>query len=224
MLYDSSQKQRTAVLIVSLVVFAAAFSFVEGSVVYYLRLLYDPAGSHSAVSVPVLGPNTLNVEIAREAATLVMIAAVAMITAGTLVQRFARFVLVFGVWDITYYIVLKIIAGWPRSIFETDILFLIPVPWLAPVIVPVAISVIGITGALAVEILSLRSLRLRIRWEPVVLIGTALAVWLCSFMLSRQVTGDQLHYHWLLFSAGTVLSLSGILLIIKNSLHEKVKQ
>ena len=49
----------------------------------------------------------------------------------------------FGVWDICYYLFLKIMCDWPKSLFDWDILFLIPLPWWAPVIAPVSIALYG---------------------------------------------------------------------------------
>ncbi|MFH1062114.1 MAG: hypothetical protein V1747_04420 [Candidatus Omnitrophota bacterium] len=40
--------------------------------------------------------------------------------------RLAYFLTIFAVWDIFYYVWLKLLLGWPRSIFDWDILFLIP--------------------------------------------------------------------------------------------------
>ncbi len=48
---------------------------------------------------------------------------------------------------------LKLLLGWPESLFTWDILFLIPVPWVGPVLAPVLVSLtmIGV-AVLAVQI------------------------------------------------------------------------
>ena len=74
------------------------------------------------------------VEIAREAATIVMLLCVAFIAEKTRRGRFACFMLVFGVWDIAYYLWLWATLSWPPSLFTWDILFLIPLIWTGPVI------------------------------------------------------------------------------------------
>jgi hypothetical protein len=50
------------------------------------------------------------------------------------------FLFAFGVWDIFYYVALKLLIGWPASLLTWDILFLIPVSWLGPVLAPVICS------------------------------------------------------------------------------------
>ena len=49
--------------------------------------------------------------------------------------------MLFGVWDLVYYAVLKLILGWPESLATWDILFLLPVPWIGPVWAPCIIAV-----------------------------------------------------------------------------------
>ena len=58
----------------------------------------------------------------------------------------AAFVITFGTWDITFYVFLKVLLGWPASVFTWDILFLIPVPWVGPVLAPVLVSAVMIAA------------------------------------------------------------------------------
>ena len=83
---------------------------------------------------------TLFIEIGREAATMLMLAAIALAVARNTRQWTAAFAIAFGVWDIVFYACLKLLLGWPASLFTWDILFLIPVPWVGPVLAPVLIS------------------------------------------------------------------------------------
>jgi hypothetical protein len=87
-------------------------------------------------------PWLLPTEQAREAATLLMLAAVAWLSAGRLRARFGAFLVIFGVWDIVYYVALYAMLRWPPSLATVDVLFLIPPgPWWSqPVWVPVAFS------------------------------------------------------------------------------------
>jgi hypothetical protein len=80
------------------------------------------------------------IEVGREAATVVMLLGVAMLSAADRWQRFFIFSIAFGVWDIFYYIWLWVFLGWPSSLLTWDVLFLIPVPWLGPVLAPVLVS------------------------------------------------------------------------------------
>ena len=128
-------------------VFAVAFAAVESAVVVYLRALYYPEGF--SLPLKIFSRNHLWVELARELATMVMLASVAVLTGTNRWQRFAYFLMAFGVWDIFYYLWLKIMINWPSSIFDWDILFLLPVPWIGPVVAPVLVSFFMILGGLA---------------------------------------------------------------------------
>ena len=130
----------TKLLWVSL--FAAAFALVESSVVVYLRSLYYPQGF--SFPLKVINPHHFVVELSREAATIVMLAAVGILAGSRAWEKFAYFLVAFGVWDIFYYIWLKVMIDWPASVTDWDILFLIPVPWIGPVIAPVLISLLMI--------------------------------------------------------------------------------
>jgi len=125
------------------VVFAAGMAWVEAACVYYLRAMVDRLEPYQANPLPmhgVLGP----VELVREAATLVMLLAVGGIAGRTRTTRLGYTAIAFGVWDIFYYVFLKIIYDWPKSLFDWDILFLIPLPWWGPVIAPVSIALLMI--------------------------------------------------------------------------------
>ncbi len=128
----------------ALLLYAVAMGYLEAAVVVYLRALYYPEG----FSFPLkpMAPGILGVEIGREAATLVMIFAVSWAAARSGWQTLIGFALVFGVWDVAYYVGLRILLGWPASLFEPDVLFLIPVVWIGPVWAP---SLIGLSMSAA---------------------------------------------------------------------------
>ena len=148
------------------IVFAVSFAFVEAAVVVYLRHLLGAAAQLEIPNeilflipgITFLEPETagkiiantaiLNVERIREAATLVMLTSVAAISGKKLIGKIAFFFLSFGVWDIFYYIFLRLAIGWPKSFTDLDIFFLLPTPWVGPVIVPIAISSILIIVSL----------------------------------------------------------------------------
>lgn len=118
--------------------FAAAFALVEASVVIYLRSLYYPGGF--AFPLQQIPPVHIGVELAREAATLVMLAAVGILSATGRWERLGGFLVAFGVWDILFYAWLKVLLGWPASFLDWDILFLLPIPWIGPVIAPLSVA------------------------------------------------------------------------------------
>jgi hypothetical protein len=129
-----------------LTLFAVAFGLLEAAVVVYLRELYYPGGFRLPV---VLIPDRIaTVELARELATLLMLAAVSVLAGRSFIDRFFVFAYLFGVWDIVYYLGLWAILGWPDSPLTWDVLFLIPVPWLGPVLYPVLISLLLVGGFL----------------------------------------------------------------------------
>jgi hypothetical protein len=128
----------------TVVTFATAMAWVESAVVYYLRTHIDRIEPHQPQPLPIIG-GLGPVELVREAATLVMLFTVGMLAAKTWRARF-------GLWDIFYYVFLKMMCGWPHSLLDWDILFLLPLPWWGPVLAPVMISVLmifwGTTAAL----------------------------------------------------------------------------
>jgi hypothetical protein len=143
-----------------LAVFGVAFGFLEAAVVVYLRALYYPEGF--AFPVVIIADHIAAVELVREFATIMMLAAVAMAVGRDGMDRFFVFAFLFGVWDIVYYIGLWVFLAWPPSLLTWDVLFLIPVPWLGPVIYPVVVSVFLIAGFLVHERLHARGLVVRL--------------------------------------------------------------
>jgi hypothetical protein len=119
--------------------------------VYYIRALVDRIEPYQANPLPVHG--TLGtVELWREASTLVMIAAMGLLAGRTWWRRAGYAALAFGAWDVFYYVFLRIMTGWPRTLFDWDILFLLPLPWWGPVIAPVSIALLMIVwGTLATQ-------------------------------------------------------------------------
>jgi len=119
-------------------VFALTMGYFEAAVVEYLRQLIYPDGF--SFPLRVIPTRLLLVELGREAASLTMLGAVALFIGKTFIDRFTAYCYCFGVWDISYYIFLKLIANWPSSPGTVDLLFLIPAPWIGPVWAPVGIS------------------------------------------------------------------------------------
>jgi hypothetical protein len=142
---------RRAVL--SLILFGVAFGYLEAAVVVYLRHIYDPVRQQLYPDKPPgdlfplittdqlkrQGPRyerLLFTELGREFATLVMLGAAALGVSANFRQWLAAFVLAFGAWDLVFYLFLKIILNWPESLATWDILFLLPLPWVGPVLAP----------------------------------------------------------------------------------------
>ncbi|MFL5763071.1 MAG: hypothetical protein ACJ77K_03955 [Bacteroidia bacterium] len=129
-----------------LTLFSIAMGYLETSVVVYLRKLYYPGGFKFPL-VPVTR-EVATVEFWREAATIIMLLGIGILAGKNPAQRFVFFLYSFAVWDLFYYVFLKVALNWPESLFTWDILFLIPIPWVGPVITPciVCLSMIFFTG------------------------------------------------------------------------------
>src|SRR4030042_2063929 len=136
------------------VIFAAVFGYIESAVVVYLREIFYPAGfTFPLPNLLAFDPAQkylLLTEIGREAATIAIILAAAYLFGRNRRQRFAYFMVIFAIWDIFYYVWLKVILDWPASIMDWDILFLIPVTWPSPVLYPVLVSITLIVFAVVI--------------------------------------------------------------------------
>lgn len=134
--------------IITCFLFSIAMAYLESAVVVYLREIYYPDGFHFPLQ-PI--PSFIFfTEIAREVATIIMLWAISKLIASNKREWFAFFAFNFGVWDIWYYIWLKILLNWPESLLTWDILFLIPLPWVAPVLAPILVSIALITTSLII--------------------------------------------------------------------------
>lgn len=143
--------------------FGVAFANIEATVVFYLRKLLPPFDETTFRAVDGLVNLMKNydvyyIEQIREMFTLVMLLSLSALSGASLLERFAAFCLSFGTWDIFYYIFLNLIIDWPQSLFDIDVLFLVPVPWVAPVILPVFISALMIGTALHIYYVRLKKI------------------------------------------------------------------
>jgi hypothetical protein len=125
------------------ILYAIAMAWVEAAVVYDLRLMSDRVIPYQANPMPLEG-RLAEVEVVREAATLVMLLTVGLLAGDTWRARLGYSSIAFGVWDIFYYVFLRVICGWPASLLDWDILFLLPLPWWGPVLAPMSIALLMI--------------------------------------------------------------------------------
>ncbi len=121
-----------------LMVWGVAFAYIEASVVVYLREIYYPEGF--AFPVVIAETRMVITELFREVATLIIMWATVSLVYQKLQSKMAAFMVIFGIWDIFYYLFLKIVLNWPEGLASWDILFLIPMPWVGPVWAPVVVS------------------------------------------------------------------------------------
>jgi hypothetical protein len=125
--------------------YAIAMAWVESAVVVYLRVLVGRVDPYQVDPLPLFGGLGW-IEMGREAATLGMLWAVGWLAGRTWRGRAGYALMAFGVWDIFYYIFLVPMSGWPHSLLDWDVLFLLPLPWWGPVLAPVLISILLILG------------------------------------------------------------------------------
>lgn len=131
-------------------VFAAGMAYVEAAAVVYLRRVLGVTDLIRDVAP--FDPLIARVELGRELATLIMIVALGWAIGRSAQARWGFAFFTFGLWDLFYYVWLKVLLGWPHSLLEPDILFLIPLPWWGPVLTPILIALLAVVGgALAVR-------------------------------------------------------------------------
>jgi len=208
--------------ILGVLLFSAAFGYLEAAVVSYLRDLHEPArqrfypGRPPGDLFPLLTleqvrqsgavqPKTLAIEIGREASTLLMLAGVALIAAQNAGQWAAVFAIAFGAWDIAFYLFLKVLLGWPASLDTWDILFLLPVPWAGPVLAPVLVSA-AMIGAGVYHLwreAGARPVRIgRARWLGI-MAGASVIVLAFALDYRNIMTGGVPHpFNWGMFALG----------------------
>ncbi|MBI4930732.1 MAG: hypothetical protein HY841_08220 [Bacteroidetes bacterium] len=196
--------------------------YLETSVVVYLRAIYYPNGFNfpmanmsSAIAITELG---------REAATIIMLAGIGIVAGKNSTQRFAWFLYCFAIWDIFYYVFLKLLLNWPESLFTWDILFLIPLPWVSPVICPCIVSLSMIFLAISLIYFNNKSSSIRINSKEWVLFICGSFVVIVSFIIDcftfmKSYEGPMLkavslyvpvRFDWWIFWLGEIFILTAI--------------
>jgi hypothetical protein len=196
------------------VLFSIAFGYIEAAVVVYLREIFHPDGFTFPMTVFGTGPlwkRFLLTEIGREAATIVLVLTGAWLFGRNRQERFAYFLTIFAVWDIFYYVWLKVLLNWPASIMDWDVLFLIPITWASPVLYPVLISMTMLACAV---IMLLRSSRARtikatlLDWLAFFLSGVIVVVSFCIAGVHVTEQDYESYFYWPLFAAGYLLAVA----------------
>ena len=207
-----NQERRAAYA--SLWVLALAFGWIEASVVVYLREIYVREVSLQGpnylaglqITLVSLPSHLVGMEMAREACTILLLGAVAWLAGRRPADRAGAFLLSFGIWDLTYYAVLKLVVGWPDSLSAWDILFLIPLPWVAPVWAPVTVATLFVVAGSYLFWTSERERRYR--WPDIgVLVASALLT-IAAFLVESRAAIDHRvpeQFPVWLFGAGVVL-------------------
>jgi hypothetical protein len=198
--------------------FAVAMAYFESAVVVYLRELYYPEG----FSLPLKDIDTrmIRIELFRELATLIMLITVSAICGKKFWERFGYFIILFGIWDIFYYLFLKITLGWPSSLFEWDVLFLIPYPWIGPVIAPSLVALLMVIIGISITNLFNKGCNFKPTLITWLLAIIATGMILYSFVYDTDATlrleSPHPYLYWLLIS-GLTLYIVAYLLSYKKA-------
>jgi hypothetical protein len=230
--------QSTAKPLLFVSLFSIAMAVLEAAVVVYLRALYYPDGF--TVAFKIIDQRILLIELTRELATVLMLVAVGVLVGKTAKEKFAYFLISFAVWDVFYYVWLKVFINWPASLLDWDILFLIPFTWLGPVLAPVLCSFTMF--ALGIVLLNSRSGITPRAWM-LLLSGTAIILYTFLVDYGTIIVGQGFYkdmanllnnkqfieimstyipetYNWFLLGLGEMLILGAIGFIYKAREHK----
>ena len=197
----------------------------EAVVVIYLRKLFYTTG----FDFPLKGfiePYILNIEWVREFATIVMLICIGALAGKKFYEKFAYFIYAFGIWDIFYYIFLKLYLDWPASFFTLDLLFLIPWPWVGPVFAPILCSMLMIITAYIIISFWDRKIKARFNfreWAMIILGGVVvLYTWLYDYgkiVISGGIMENYIpsYFNWPVFLLGLGISSLGVLVFYLRS-------
>ncbi len=189
--------------------FAIAMAYLESSVVVYLRKLYYPEGF--SFPLKLMPAKIYLIEIGRELATLVMLVTVAWLVERHFLRWFMMMLFVWGVWDIFYYVWLKIFLGWPGDLMTADLLFLIPVPWVGPVLAPIIVSLLFIISAVVwLSCDKCSSFKPGLIESAFGIVGFVLIFvsFIYDFFVTDLTRTNDPQFVWSIFTAGIILLLS----------------
>jgi hypothetical protein len=209
------------------VIYAGAMAWVESAVVFYLRSMIGRIEPYQPDPLPIIG-GFASVELPREFATMVMLFAVGFLAGRTWRARIGYAAIAFGVWDIFYYVFLKVMCDWPHSLLDWDILFLLPMPWWGPVLAPVLIAVLMISwGTFASQFERTHAPALS-NWRVWILnllgIGLALYVFMADTIAAAHRGLDAIRtvlpekFNWPMFGVALVFMAAPVMQIIMKLL------
>ena len=182
----------------------------EAAVVLYLRMIYYPGGFEFPLKL--IADQEIIIEVYREMATIFLLLSFSALAGKSPFERFSCFIMSFGIWDIFYYVWLKVLLDWPATIFDWDILFLIPVPWIGPVMAPVSVSLLLILSGIIIAVQYNKGRNMRFTLLSNILALTGSMVILYSFMYDTGATLNQQMpepYRYELLFIGEFLLIAG---------------
>lgn len=199
-------------------------AYLESAVVVYLRRIYnitDVTTSLSRFDSPIS-----SIEVGREVMTLVMLLAIGWTVGKNFQSQVGFTIFTFGLWDIFYYIWLKVFIGWPTSLFNSDLLFLIPLPWWGPVLSPILIALLMVRSGARAVLLAERGTRIHFRPLDWTALTTGVLIILYSFMtdsitllpanLEMLSEVKPTAFNWLLYLIGFALVVFSVYRVTRH--------
>lgn len=212
------------------VIFSIAFGYFEAAVVVYLREIFYKDGFIFPLEIFNFGSSTKRLfltEIGREAASLILIFTAAWLFGNNRRQKTAYFLIIFAVWDIFYYVWLKALLGWPASIMDWDVLFLIPVTWASPVLAPVLCSIVMLLFAVIILYRDFKGKNFYLSKLNIFVFALAGIIIIVSFCIPGPHIAQadySSYFHWPVFLAGLLLGIGTFIkcLFNKQQLHQNL--
>jgi hypothetical protein len=195
------------------ILFSISLGYFEAAVVVYLREIFYPDGFTFPLVIFSINPlykRLFLTEIGREAASLVLIFTGACLFGSNRRQKVAYFLTIFAIWDIFYYIWLKVLLDWPASIMDWDILFLIPTVWASPVLAPVLCSIVMLLFAMVILYYDSYGKSFKITYFDGFIYLLAGLIIIISFCIPGPHTAQDdysSYFNWYLFAAGLLAAI-----------------
>jgi len=207
-------------------IFSISLGYFEAAVVVYLRAIFYPDGFTFPLEVFSIDPlfkRLCITEVGREAASLILIVTAAWLFGSNRRQRVSYFLIIFAVWDIFYYVWLKVLLDWPATIMDWDILFLIPMTWASPVLAPVLCSLLMLLFAIVILYRDFKGKYICVSFLEWLAFISAGVIIIVSFCIPGPHTAQDdyfKYFSWPLFGAGFLLAIGTFIKSLVNK--EKV--
>jgi len=210
--------------LVILTLIAIIFAYIESAVVVYLRELYYPENILKIFPLKFFKDLDLKIELGREACTLLLLLAISLVAFEERDKRIASFFFLWGMWDILYYIWLKIFINWPQTLKDWDVLFLIPVPWIAPFITPVfyALSFIILSSWIILKDKKINKPFFLLLSFSGMFLGFISFIWV-TFQKDFQKSLIPKNFPWILYIFSFILFILGTILSFSEKSNKKLK-
>jgi hypothetical protein len=214
--------------------YAISFGFVEAAVVEYLRAIYYPL-NRGGFQFPVLTLEQITalgnehwvrllIELGRELCTLIMLMSMGIVAGRNRREAWAHFVVAFGVWDISFYLWLKLFLNWPPGLMTWDLLFLVPVPWVGPVLAPIIVSLTMIFAGVVVLRRESKGKPVKARWTDWILLTAGGGIVIISFCWDYENImngGLPNAFQWPLFFVGLSVGCGAFLAAVRRPNFEE---